>query len=186
MSLISVADPTSFDFVDWHPQERGEIPPENVETPEFYEGGNGCQASPYSPSWGRRALVVVMGMLMAGVALAVIGMAWMRGSWWHSYGTDEPLSRAARARVEAIRDALEAGGASPDAAAWLNAALDPQIDPSTTRYYLITAQESLRATGDTKWIEAAEELRGIVQMIYHPPAEHTATPHPQAALEWPW
>jgi hypothetical protein len=178
MTVTSITSPT------WG--DPGEAYPQDVETPECSEHENGSEASPYSPSRGRRALVVVMGMMMAGVALAVIGMAWMRGSWWYSYGTDEPLDRAARARVEAIRDALEAGGAAPDAATWLNAALDPQIDPSTTRYYLIAAQESLQATGDAKLIEMAEELRVIVQMIYHPPAKHTATPYPEATLEWPW
>jgi len=127
-----------------------------------------------------------MGMLVAGVALAAIGVGWMRGSWWHSYGTDEPLDRAARARVEAMRDALDAGGAAPNAAAWLSAALDPGIAPSTARFYLYAAQEALRATGDAELVELAEELRLIVQMIYRPPAEHTATPQPQVTLEWPW
>jgi hypothetical protein len=184
MTVISAVTPTSVNPADSYPQAGEGILPQNADLPE--PNGDGSAATPYSPSWGRRALVVVMGMMIAGIALAAIGMGLMQGSWWHSYGTDEPLDRATRARVEAMRDEIDVGGVAPDAAAWLNAALDSGVDPSTTRLYLYAAQEALRATGDPELVEMAEELRLIIQTIYHPPAKHTATPYPEAMLEWPW
>ena len=122
------------------------------------------EARPYNPSRGRRAVVIVAGMILAGAVLALVAMTFMQGSWWHDYGsTDEPLDRESHARIEEIRDQVAAYGTMPEVVAWLDEALAPGITSDTAHRYLLAAQESLEATGDQKLIEAAGELRSIVR-----------------------
>jgi hypothetical protein len=111
---------------------------------------------------------------MATAVLIVLGVAFVRGSGWYVYGTDRPLDADSRARVEAIRDELEAGGKAPDAVRWLDAALAPNTDATAVRLHLINAQEALEATGDADLAEAAQELRVIIQEI-----------RSELAPEWP-
>ncbi|MCK4316507.1 MAG: hypothetical protein KAX24_12125, partial [Anaerolineae bacterium] len=141
---------------------------------------------PSIPGRGRRILVIVMGMIVAGVVLSIIGLTFAQGSWWYTYGTDQALDHETRARVEAIRDEVDAGGSAPEAVVWLNAALDPNAHPTDIRTYLLAAQEALKATGDPKLAEAAEELQAIIQMIRPVPLWETTTPRPVSTLEWPW
>ncbi len=171
-----------------YPQQEYPTLPESTETPELEngneDGGWANGTRPYSPSWGRRAVVVVMGMIVAGVAFAVIAMVLTQGSWWYSYPTDQTLDRASRTHLETVRDEVDANGTVPEVLRWLNTALDPDTDPSTVRYCLLTAQESLKATGDPKLIEAARELRAIIQATQSGPiSEEATTPHPVPTLE---
>ncbi len=160
----------------------------NTVNPESVNPAIPCreEASPRSPNRGRRAVVIVMGMILAGVVFSIIGPAFVQGSWWYSYGTDRALDRASQVRVEAIRDEVDADGSAPEAVVWLNAALDPNAHPTDIRTYLLAAQEALKATGDPKLAEAAEELQAIIQMIRPAPLWETTTPRPVPTLEWPW
>ncbi len=154
--------------------------PASPETLEFGE------TTPRSSGRGRRAVVIVMGMILVGVTLTIIGLAFTEGSWWYSYMTDQALSRESRARVEAIRDEVDASGAMPEVVTWLDAALDPNADPTTVRNYLITAKEAMRKADDPRLTEAAGELQAIIQTIRSAPLWKTTTPRPAPTLEWPW
>ena len=72
------------------------------------------ETPPRSPGRGRRVAVIVMGMIVAGVVLSIIGLTLTRGSWWYTYGTDQALDHETRARVETIRDEVDASGAFPE------------------------------------------------------------------------
>jgi len=137
--------------------------------------------------WGRgwRTGIIMLGAVLAAVACAIIGLAFVQGSWWYSYGTDRALDRESRARIEAIRDELSARGVVPDAVAWLDAALRPDAHPSDTRAYLLSAQEVLKAADDPQLTEVAIELRAIIRTVQQYPQKYTATPRPMPTLEWP-
>lgn len=143
-------------------------------------------AGPYRLPRGRRVVVVVLGAILAALACAIIGAALAQGSWWYSYGTDRALSAESRARVEAIREAVDASGSVPEAVAWLDAALDPHADPTTVRAYLLAAQEALGAADDPGLAHCVGELRSVIQTIRPSQPFVTATPRPMPTLEWPW
>ncbi len=144
------------------------------------------EAAPRGLGRGRRVGVIVLGVILVGAACVIIGLAFVQGSWWYSYGTDRALDQASLVRVEAIRDEVDAGGSVPEAVVWLNAALDPNAHPTDIRTYLLAAQEALKATGDPKLAEVAEELQAIIQMIRPAPLWETTTPRLVSTLEWPW
>lgn len=121
--------------------------------------------TPHAPGRGRRALVVVMGALLATAALIVLSIKFVRGSGWHFYFGDRPLDADSRTCVEAIRDEVEASGKVPEAVRSLDAALAPGIDATAERLHLISAQEALEATGDADLSRAAQELRAIILEI---------------------
>lgn len=185
---LSAVKHNAVNAADSYPQQECSTLPEIKETPELEngneDGGWANRARPYSPGRGRRAVVVVMGMIIAGAVLAVVGMTFMQGSWWYSYPTDQALDRASRTRLDIVRNEVDANGTVPEVLRWLNTALDPGTDPSTIRYCLLTAQEALKATGDPKLIEAARELRAIIQATQSGPiSEEATTPHPVPTLE---
>jgi hypothetical protein len=107
---------------------------------------------------GRRFAVAALAVILAVGVCIVIAAALTQSSWWYSYKTDQPLDDASRARVEAIRDEVEANGTVPEAMVWLNTALDPTSDATTARNHLLAAQEVLRNTGDPRLSEAAKGL----------------------------
>lgn len=144
------------------------------------------ETRPSIPGRGRRIVVIVMGMIVAGVVLSIIGLTFTRGSWWYTYGTDQALDHETRARVEAIRDEVDASGAFPEVVAWLNGALDADAHPTDVRTCLLTAQVTLEAAGDPMWAEALGELRVIIQTIRPGSLWETTTPYPVSTLEWPW
>jgi hypothetical protein len=123
------------------------------------------EARPRGAGRGRRTLVVAMGVLVATVVMITLGLTLARGSGWHMYFGDLPLDADSRARVEAIREEVEASGKAPDAVRWLDAALASGTDATAVRLHLINAQEALEATGDADLAEAAQELRAIIQEI---------------------
>jgi len=120
------------------------------------------ETPPRSPGRGRRVAVIVMGMIVAGVVLSIIGLTLTRGSWWYTYGTDQALDHETRARVETIRDEVDASGAFPEVVAWLDGALDPDAHPTDVRTCLLTAQVALEAADDPRWAEALGELRAVI------------------------
>ncbi len=163
--------------------EEGDFVSEALEFDEDGDWEEEEEARPYNPSQGRRIAVVVAGIVLAGAVLAIIVMTMVQGSWWHPYGTGQALDDESWARVEAIRDEVSAHGAVPEVVAWLDAAMAPDIDSSTVRYYLIAAQEVLVESGDPKLTQAAGELRAIVQTMRLTSDEETITPRPLPTLE---
>jgi len=123
------------------------------------------EVRPRTTGRGRRTLVVALGVLVATAALIVLGVTLARGSGWHFYFSDRPLDADSRARVEAIRDEVEAGGKAPEALRSLDAALAPGTDATAVRLHLVNAQEALEATGDADLTRAAQELREIILEI---------------------
>jgi hypothetical protein len=136
---------------------------------------------------GRRTGVVVLGAILATFICGVIGVAFVQSSSWYSYGTDRALDRESRARVERIRDAVKASGAAPEAVTRLDAALDPNADPTAVRICLVAAHEVLGAADDSELVQAAGKLQEIIQTMRPGPiGRETATLRPVPALEWPW
>ena len=142
--------------------------------------------SPHRPVRGRRVAVVVLGAILAAVACAIIGAALVQGSWWYSYGTDRALSPESCARVRAVRDEVDASSSVPEAVTWLDAALDPHVDPTTVRTYLLAAQEALGAADDPNLAHCVGELRAVIQTIRPSHSSVTTPPRPTSPLEWPW
>lgn len=191
MTLTGAVNPNAASF---YSQLENSTSPENTEETEFYENGEEWEewdegdedegeARPYDPSQGRRVIVIAMGMISALIVLSIIGMALTQGSWWYSYPGDQALDRASRARLEMVRDKVDAHGTVPQVVRWLNVALDPYTDPTAVRNHLVAAQEALDATGDPTLIEAAGELRVIVQAVRPISLVETITPPPLSTLE---
>jgi hypothetical protein len=151
----------------------------NTETLELEEAG------PRRLGQGWRIGITVLGVILAGMACGIIAVAFVQGSWWYSYGTDQALDHESQARVEAIRDEVDASGTATEAVVWLDAALDPNSDPSAVRYHLLTAWEILKAADDPKLTQAAGELQGIIQQIQSSHPRTTGTPRPVSTPEWP-
>ena len=142
----------------------------NSETLEFKE------ASPRHFGRGWRVGVIVLGMILIGATCGIIGLAFVQGSWWYTYGTDRPLDQETRARVEAIRDEVDTSGLATEAVMWLDAALEPNADPTAVRFRLIEAQEILEAVNDAELTESTKELRAIIQSTRSAPLNETVTP----------
>lgn len=62
---------------------------------------------------GQRIGVVVRGVILAGAVCTIIGLTFVQGSWWYTDGSDRALNGESRARVEAIRDEVDASGDVP-------------------------------------------------------------------------
>ncbi len=189
MTLTSAVNSNVANF---YSQPKDSMSLENAEETEFYEyeeeweewdEDDEGEPRPYSPSQGRRAAVVVMGMISALVVLAVIGMTFVQGSWWYSYPGDQALDRESRARLEMVRDEVDAHGTMPQVVRRLDVALNPDTDPTAVRNHLLTAQKALEATGDPTLMEAAQELLAIVQTLRSASPVETITPLPLPTLE---
>jgi hypothetical protein len=141
---------------------------------------------PHRPMHGRRVAVIVLGAILAAVACGIIGVALVQGSWWYSDGTDRALSDESRARVEAIRDEVDATGVAPEAVTRLDAALDPDADPTAVRTYLLAAQEALVVADDPGLAHSVGELQTVIETIRPSRVFATITPLPIPTLEWPW
>jgi len=156
----------------------------NVEEMGFKEIG------PRPVGRGRRAGVILLSIILAVVACAFVSLAFIQGSWWHAYETDQALNDESCARVKAIRDEVDTAGTAPEAAVWLDASLETGVHPSDARAYLMTAQDALKATGVPELAEAAAELNAIIETIR--PAvkqpsylEATSTTYSAPTSEWP-
>lgn len=156
----------------------------DVEHPEPVDGEERSleeEIVPFTPRVGRRIVVVFLGLLMIGATLVITLMAFVRGSWWYSYGSDQSLDASARMRVEAVRDEVRTVSTVPEVVVWLEAALDPKTDPTAVRNYLITAHEALKASDDPRLVEAARELQAIIRGI----RPETVTPYLAPTLRGP-
>lgn len=142
----------------------------NSETLEFKK------SSPHRLGRGWRVGVIVLGMILIGATCGIIGLAFVQGSWWYTYGTDRPLDQETRARVEAIRDEVDTSGLATEAVMWLDAAMEPNADPTAVRFRLIEAQEILEAVDDLELTEATKELRAIIQTTRSATLNETVTP----------
>jgi hypothetical protein len=131
-------------------------------------------AEPRRLGWQRRVVVIALGAILATMACGIVGIAFVQSTPWYSYGTDRALDRASRAHVEAIRHEVDATGMAAEAVTWLDAALDPQVDPTTVRTYLLAAQEKLRASDDPVLAGAAQELQAIIHAIRPAPLWETS------------
>jgi hypothetical protein len=144
------------------------------------------EAKPHRSVRGRRIAVTVLGATLAAIVCSIVGVALVQSSWWYSYGRDRALSHESWTRVERIRDEIQACGAAPEAAIWLEAALDPHADPTTVRTCLLAAQEALGATDDPELVEAISELRAVIATIRPSHVGLTTTPRLVPTVEWPW
>lgn len=189
MALTSAVNPNAASFYSQF--ENSTSSEESAEDWEFYEDGEeweewdegASEPRPYNPSHARRAAVIAMGMVVALLVLAVVGMTFVRGSWWYSYPGDQALDRESRARLEMVRDKVDAYGTVPQVVRWLNVALNPDTDPTAVRNHLLAAQEALDATGDPTLMEAAQELLALVQTLRSVSPVETITPLPLPTLE---
>ena len=126
MTVISGVNPRLIDGDDIHQPEEIPADLDGVEVLE----PDGYDPSPRIPTWGRRATVIVMGLVLVGVAASVLAMTYLEGSWWYTYDSDQALDAAARARVVAVRDEVNALGDMPEVVTCLNAALNPDAHPT--------------------------------------------------------
>ena len=182
MTLLSAVNPRPVDPDALDQQQAPSTPPT---APPGAEGLEFEEARLRSPGQGRRIAIIALGVILVGMALTIMGLAFAQSSWWYTYETDRVLDHTSQAGVEAILDQVDASGAAPEAVKWLNAAL-VSTHPTDVRSHLITAQEILRATDDPKLIEAAEELGAIIGMIRPSRLWRSTTPTPAPTLEWPW
>lgn len=143
------------------------------------------EAKSRAPGRGRRIGVIVLATILGGVALGVIGVALVQGSWWYSLGTDRALDQESRACVEAIRDEVNASGAAPEAVAWLNAALEPNAHPTDVHTYLLAAREALDAADDPELVQVGKKLWAVIEAIRPSEFKVTVTPYSAPTLEWP-
>ena len=151
----------------------------SVEQPEFDE------ARPRSPGLGWRIGIIALGAILTVAACGIVVVALGQSTWAISHMTDPGLNQESRSRLEAIRDEVDAIGTAPEAVGWMNDALDPNADGTSVLAYLRAAQEALETGDDPKLIEAARELREIIQTMRPTPIRERATPLPVYTLEWP-
>lgn len=90
----------------------------------------------------------------------LFGSTLVRGTWWHSYGTDPGLSEEIRNRIAGMADEVDASEAAPEAAMRLSAALDPQADAATAWLYRLAA-EVLAGADDPQLAAVLWELRAV-------------------------
>jgi hypothetical protein len=164
--------------------QPGEIPAD-LDGVEVLEP-DGYDPSLRIPTWGRRAIVIVMGLILIGVAASVLVMTYLEGSWWYTYESDQALDAAARARVVAVRDEVNALGDMPEVVAWLNVALNPDAHPTDVRTSLMVAQQALQEAGDPHLMEAVFELREVIQSIRGDSLKPTTADEFEPKLAWPW
>jgi len=147
------------------------------------------EPTPPGARLGRRGVVIALGTILATLALGMMGVALGQGSWWYPHEADRALDSRSRARVEAIRDQVEAKGTAPEAETWLDTALEPETHPTDVRACLLEAQEILDATGDPKLAEAARELGAVVETMRSITIQTlefrgTPTPYSPPTLDW--
>jgi hypothetical protein len=142
------------------------------------------EAGPHRSKRGRRITIIVLSVILIGAACGIMGLAFVQGSWWYTYGDDQALDRDSRARLERTRDAVADSGAAPHVVTLLNAALDPDTAPTDARTYLLAAQEALEASDDPQLAQVTGELQEVIQKIRPAPLWETSTPRPLPDLEW--
>jgi hypothetical protein len=129
------------------------------------EGSQPLAEERSTASRGRRTIVILISVVLATVACSIIGATLIRGTWWYSDPTDRPLDEDSLARLESLTRGLASSSAAAEAIAWLNAAADPNADPSAVWAYLIEAKSILAASSEPALHEAAEEVELIIQSI---------------------
>jgi hypothetical protein len=149
----------------------------SADEPKFEE------ASPHSPGPGWRMGISALGVILTVVAFGVIVVALGQSTWAISDMTDPGLSPESRARLEAIREKVDAIGTAPEAVEWMGDALDPNADGTSVLAYLRAAQKALEAADDPKLAGAVKELRAIIQTMQPTRIRKTVTALPVPTLE---
>ena len=136
------------------------------------------------PERVRRLAVIALSAVLVVAVCGVAGMGFASGSWWYFYMQDRPLDAETRARVEGLRDEVDASGKAPRAVMWLNAALDPSADSTAVRIHLVAAQETLESVGDPGFSRVSREIGVIAQDLRSGISNTTSTPFELPTLEW--
>jgi hypothetical protein len=129
------------------------------------EGSGNMTDERSTPTKGRRTIVILMSVILATAACSIIGATLIRGTWWYSYPTDQPLDESSLARLESLIHGLHSSSDAVEAIAWLNAAAESNADPSAVWAYLIEAKSILSASNEPALQAAAEEIELIIQSI---------------------
>lgn len=129
------------------------------------EGSDSLTAERSTPTRGRRTIVILMSVILATAACSIVGATLLRGTWWYSYPTDHALDEGLLAQLESLTRRLNSSSAAAEAIGWLNAAADPNADPSAVWAYLVEAKSILSASNEPALQEAATEVELIIQSI---------------------
>jgi lambda repressor-like predicted transcriptional regulator len=151
---------------------------------------SGSLAGRAVPVYGRRRLPigtigrrVGLGVIIAGVVLIVVFLAFVEGSWWYPVATDRALDEAARAQVVNVRDRVAMVGSAPQAIVWLDLALSHDTHPSDVRAYLLSARHELAAKDDDRLTASIRELDAVIDRIRPVLIEATtSSPYPVATV----
>jgi hypothetical protein len=135
-------------------------------------------SAPRQRAWPPRLIVILLGALLGAAIIVALSVGFFQGSWGHAHISDRAIDQAHRSRLEATRDALHASGLAPAAVMYLDAALVPNIAPTTMRDYLIEAREALLAMGDPELGSAIQAVELAIAQIRSRGFEPTVTPHP--------
>jgi hypothetical protein len=169
-----VADAEHQEFLD----ERGSAQDQPADGSQVLD-----RIDPRASSRAGRIAIIVLTAALATALCATATAAFTRGSWWYFNMTDRPLSADARARLQAARDELAAMGTATAAVGWLDAALDPNADPTAVLARLEEARELLGAADDAVLLGAAEEIEAIIQTARPQGWDSEGTPRPVSTVE---
>ena len=139
------------------------------------------EAPPHSV-WPRRLAVILLGALLGTVIVGAVFSSFMQGSWWYADMTDRALDAEQRASLAAIRDELAASGQAPRAVMYLEAALAPNVAPTTMRNHLVEARDALEDVGDAGLERALREIEASIALIRASGLGTKATPYPLPTL----
>ena len=136
------------------------------------------EPEPRPAGWLRRLVVVLLGALVGTITIVALSTSFVQGSWWYPHLSDQAISEARRARLGAVRDELADSGLAPRVIAYLDAALAPNVAPTTMRDHLIEARELLIAAGDARVAPALREIAVAISLIRSWGFDPTVTPYP--------
>jgi lambda repressor-like predicted transcriptional regulator len=127
---------------------------------------------------GRR---VGLGIIIVGVVLVIVALAFTEGSWWYPVATDYALDEHARAQVVAVRERVAMAGSAPQALVWLDLALVSDTHPSDVRAYLLSARDQMVAAADESLSASISELNLLIDLI-RPAGATTLSPYPVSTV----
>ncbi len=139
------------------------------------------EAPPHSV-WPRRLTVILLGALLGAVMVGAVFSSFVQGSWWYQHIADRALDAEHRAGLAAIRDELAASGQAPRAVMYLDAALAPNVAPTTMWNHLVEARDVLQDVGDAGLERALQEIEASIALIWSRGYGTEATPYPLPTL----
>ena len=138
--------------------------------------------APPHPVWPRRLAIILLGALLGTVMVGAVVSSFVQGSWWYPHIADRALDAEHRASLAAIRDELAASGQAPRAVTYLEAALVPNIAPTTMWNHLVEARDALEDVDDAGLERALEEIETSIALIRSRGYGTQATPYPLPTL----